>query len=473
MVSNACIRSTVAPSVTDEEIAELQSALRGYVLRPGDDGYGAARRVWNSMIDKRPAVIVRCTGTADVVAAVRFARERGLTLAVRGGGHNVAGNAVCDDGLVVDLSAMKGIRVDPDARIAFVQPGVTWGDLDHATQLFGLATPGGEVSTTGIAGYTLTGGLGLLQRKWGLACDNLRAAEVVTADGTVLRASEDSHPDVFWALRGGGGNVGVVTWFEYALHPLGPEVYTAATFYPLSAAPQVLRTWSQFTAEAPDEVTSQLLFWSLPPLPDLPVDAHGEPVVVAVGLFAGDPARGEHALAPLRTWGTPLVDLSGAAPYVAAQSGFDAFFPSTQRYYWKSLYLDNLDDAIIDRIVAVATTRPSTQTLIALRHLGGAIRRLADETTAYGHRRAEFNLSFDASWEDSADDDQMIGWTRQAWQGLRDVTGGGVYLNFAGLGEDNEALARAGYGSNYDRLRAVKRRYDPDNVFRGNVNVAP
>ncbi len=472
MTSNAPRQSTVTP-ITDEDIAELRSTFRGDVLRPNDARYDAARRVWNAMIDKHPAAILCCTGTADVVAAVRFARARGLPLAVRGAGHNVAGNAVCEDGLVVDLSAMKGIRVDPDARIAHVQPGATWGDLDHATQLFGLATPGGEVSTTGIAGYTLSGGMGMLQRKWGLACDNLRSAEVVTADGMVRRVSEDKYPFLFWALRGGGGNVGVVTWFAYALHPVGPEVSAATTFYPLTEAPQVLRAWRQFTANAPDEVTSQLLFWNLPPVPGIPVEHARRPVIGAVGLFAGPPAAGEHALAPLRSWGTPLVDLSDTASYVAVQSGFDEFFPSTQRYYWKSLYIDTLDDAVIDRIIAVAAERPSPQTLIVLRHLGGAIRRLPADATAYGHRQSEFNLSLDATWTDAVDDERIIAWTRQAWQELRDATGGGVYLNFAGLGEDNAALARAGYGSNYDKLRVVKGLYDPTNVFRGNVNVAP
>jgi FAD/FMN-containing dehydrogenase len=473
VTTNAPSPSTAAPSVTDEAIADLRAAFRGQVLRPGDDGYDLARRVWNAMIDKRPAAIACCTGTADAVAAVRFARAHGLMIAVRGAGHNVAGNAVCDGGLVVDLSAMKGIRVDPDARIAQVQPGANWGDLDQATQLFGLATPGGEVSMTGIAGYTLTGGMGSLQRKWGLACDNLRSAEVVTADGEVLRASEDEHPDLLWALRGGGGNFGVVTWFEYDLFPVGPEVYSAYILYPPSEAPQIFRGWREFAAGAPDEVTSQVLFWGFPPLPDLPAEMHGAPVVGVAGLYAGPVADGERALAPLLTWGTPLADFSGIGTYVATQSGADEFFPPTQRYYWKSLYLDALDDAIMDRIIAMAATRPSPQTLMVLRHLGGAVRRLADDATAYGHRRSEFNLSLDATWEDAADDERMIDWTRRAWQDLRDATGGGVYLNFAGLGEDNEALARAGYGPNYDRLRVVKRRYDPENVFHGNVNIVP
>ena len=310
MTTGAPSPSTAAPIVTDEAMADLRSAFRGQMLRPGDDGYDIARRVWNAMIDKRPMVIARCNGTADVVTAVRFALEHGLTLAVRGAGHNVAGNAVCDGGLVVDLSAMKGIRVDPNARVAQVQPGANWGDLDQATQLFWLATTGGEVSTTGIAGFTLSGGMGLLQRKWGLACDNLRSAEIVTADGEVLRANEDEHPDLFWALRGGGGNFGAVTWFEFDLHPVGPEVYTAATYYPLSEAARIFRAWREFAAGAPDDVTSQVFFWSLPPLPDLPAETHGAPFVGVAGLYAGSAADGERALAPLLTWGTPIVALS-------------------------------------------------------------------------------------------------------------------------------------------------------------------
>lgn len=465
--------SALNATMTDEDVEELAASLRGPLIRPGDSAYEEARKVWNAMIDKHPALIARCTGTADVVAAVRWARSRDLPVAVRGGGHNVAGSAVNDGGLVIDLSPMKGIFVDRVARTARAQPGVTWGELDAATQLHGLVTPGGEVSTTGIAGYTLSGGLGLLQRKWGLACDNLLAAEVVTAAGEVVQANAVDHSDLYWALRGGGGNFGIVTSFEYALHPLGPDVYSLTVAYPADDAVHLLRAWHDFTEEASDEITTQVLIWSLPPVPDFPEDLHRTPIAIVAGFYAGPVDDGERALEPARRWGTPLFDASGTARYAEAQAAFDAHFPPTRRYYWKSLYLDALDEQTIAPIAAMATTRPTPQTLIALRHLGGAIHHLPDDANAYGHRRANYNLSLDATWLDPADDERAIAWTRQTWQAFRDLTGGGVYLNFAGLGEDNEALARAGYGRNYDRLRQIKRRYDPENLFRGNVNIAP
>ncbi len=462
-----------AATLGEDEIGALAATIRGEIIVPGDPRYDEARRVWNGMIDKYPALIARCTGTADVVAVVNWARGRDLPIAVRGGGHNVAGNAVNDGGLVIDLGQMKGIQVDPVKRTARVQPGVTWGDLDQATQMFGLATPGGEVSMTGIAGYTLSGGMGLLHRKWGLACDNLLSAEVVLANGDVVTASVIEHPDLFWAIRGGGGNFGIVTWFEDGLHPLGPEVYSAAVIYPFTDAPQVLRSWRDFAGQTPDEITIQTLFWSMPPLPDLPEALHGTPIVVIAGMYAGPAEQGAQALRPLSTWGTPIVDLGGIVPYVEAQSSFDAFFPTTQRYYWKSLFLDGLGDELIDAMLATLGDRPSPQTLIALRQLGGAIGQIPADATAYPHRTAAYNLSIDATWEDARDDERMIAWTRWAWQAMRDLTGGGVYLNFAGLGEENDLLARAGYGNNYDRLREVKATYDPSNVFRGNINIAP
>ena len=454
-------------------ITALAAEIRGEVVVPGDAAYDEARRVWNSMIDKHPALIARCTGTADVAAALRWASVRDLPVAVRGGGHNVAGNAVNDGGVVIDLSRMKGIHVDPLKRTVRAQAGVTWGDLDHETQAFGLATPGGEVSMTGIAGYTLSGGMGLLQRKWGMACDNVLSAEVVLASGEVVAANAMEHPDLYWAIRGGGGNFGIVTSFEFALYPLGPEVFSAAVLYPFADAPCIMRSWRDYADLAPDQVTSQVLFWSLPTLPDLPEDVHGAPIVVAAGLFAGSADEGERALRPLQEWGEPIVDFSGVSTYVAAQSSFDEFFPETQRYYWKSLFLDTLDDTTIDGLIATLGDRPSPQTLIALRHFGGAVGRVPVEATAYPHRRALYNLSIDATWENPADDARMIAWVRQAWQTLRDRTGGGVYLNFAGLGEENDELARAGYGANYERLRRIKARYDPDNLFRGNINITP
>ncbi len=459
--------------LNEADITALAADFRGEIISPGDAGYDEARRVWNGMIDKHPALIARCTGTADVAAAVKWTRGRDMPVAVRGGGHNVAGNAVNDGGIVIDLSPMNGIFVDPAKRTARAQPGVNWGDLDHETQAFGLATPGGEVSMTGIAGYTLSGGMGLLQRKWGLACDNVLAAEVVLASGEVVTASAIEHSDLYWAIRGGGGNFGIVTSFEFGLHSLGPEIFSAAVLYPFPEATRIMRAWHEFAQQAPDELTTQVLFWGLPPLPDLPEHRHGEPIVILAGMYAGSAEAGERALQPLRACGEPIVDFSGVSTYVGAQASFDEFFPDTQRYYWKSLYLEALDDALIDAIIATLGDRPSPQTLIALRHLGGAIGRVPVEATAYPHRRALYNLSIDATWDDPADDERMIAWVRQAWQTLRDRTGGGVYLNFAGLGEENDDLARAGYGANYDRLKQIKARYDPENLFRGNINIRP
>lgn len=454
-------------------IDAFAGALRGALILPSDPAYDAARRVWNGMIDRRPALIARCAGTADVVAAVRFAGAHDLRVAVRGGGHNVAGSAICDDGLVIDLSLMKGILVDPVKRTARVQPGATWRDLDHETQLHGLATPGGEVSTTGVAGYTLAGGIGALHRKWGLACDNLLSVEVVTAGGEVLRAGPAEHPDLFWAVRGGGGNFGVVTWFEFQLHPLGPEVFSVAVLYPFDDAAALLLRWRSVTDALPEEVTSGFFLWSIPPLPDFPQEMHLAPCVIVTGLYAGPAEEGEAVAAPLRSLGAPIADISGVGTYVDTQSAFDFLFPSGDCYYWKSHFLDALTDAAVDAIIAGIDTRPSPRSVFALRHMGGAISRIPEDASAYANRGARYNLSLDGVWSDPSDSERNIAWVRRCWDALRRHASGGVYLNFAGLNEDVDALARAGHGRNYARLREVKRRYDPDNRFRGNVNIVP
>ncbi|MGH2604718.1 MAG: FAD-binding oxidoreductase, partial [Dehalococcoidia bacterium] len=334
-------------------------------------------------------------------------------------------------------------------------------------------TPGGEVSTTGIAGYTLAGGMGLLHRIWGLACDNLLSAEVVTAESEVLRASITEHPDLYWAIRGGGGNFGIVTWFEFQLHQLGPQVYTSMVIHPASEAAAVIRGWEAFTRQVPDEVTSEAALWRMPPSPDFPPEWRDLPVELTNAVYAGPVEEGERALQPLRELGAPLLDLSGPQDYVDSQKAPDPLFPDGALYYWKSLYLDHLDGDLIDAIIAQASGRPTPQTLVILRHLGGAISRVPEEATAYGNRRALYNLSLDATWDDPLQSEKAIAWTKQAWSALQARSGGGVYLNFAGLGEDNDALVRAGYGRNYDRLRQIKRRYDPTNLFRGSINIAP
>lgn len=460
-------------SIRSETVDEIRGILRGELLVEGDGGYDSARRVWNSMIDKHPAMIARCTGTADVVAAVNFARSHDIELAVRGGGHNVAGNAVIDDGLMIDLSPMKGIHVDPVRQTARAQAGATWGDLDHETQLHGLATPGGVVSSTGIAGFTLAGGMALTRRKWGLACDNLISVEVVTAAGQVVVASEKQNSDLFWAIRGGGGNFGVVTSFEYHLHPIGPGFYVAAPMYPIEDTARILREWTAFIEQAPDEISSDVIPWTVPPHPQIDPELVGVPIVLVVGAYVGSPEDAERELQPLREFGSPIVDLSHHARYVDIQSAFDSYFPDTQRYYWKSLNLRELSSDAIDLIAELGADTPTAKSLFALRALGGAMSRIPEDATAYGDRGALYNLSIDTTWDDPADDEKMIAWTRDAWSKIHDLTGGGVYLNFAGLGEDNDNLARGAYGRNYERLQEVKRRYDPDNLFRGNVNITP
>jgi FAD/FMN-containing dehydrogenase len=454
-------------------VEEFASKLRGVLLLSGDPDYEEARLVWNDLIDKRPALIARCEVVGDVITSVDFARENDLLVAVRGGGHNVAGNAVCDGGLVIDLSPMKRIGVDPERRTVRAEGGATWADLDRETQVFGLATPGGEVSETGIAGLTLGGGIGLLRRKYGLSCDNLLSAEVVSADGRLLTASETENADLFWGIRGGGGNFGVVTTFEYRLHPVGPDVMAAAVMYPFEQATELLHAWRDYTQQAPDEVTSEILLWSIPDIPDFPEELRGEPTVVVAGMYAGPAEAGERELQPLREFGTPLVDLSGIQPYTAAQSDFDAFFPEGLLYYWKSLNLDRLDDEAIGAMVANAKNRPSPQTLLIARHLGGAISRVPEDATAYGNRDAQFNLSIDSTWEDPTESERNIAWTREVWTKMRQFSDGGIYLNFAGFLEEGEKLLHEAHGGNYERLVALKNEYDPTNLFRVNQNIKP
>jgi FAD/FMN-containing dehydrogenase len=466
---------TSPPTRLDETaISTFQASLRGRLLRPEDDDYEAARTVRNGLIDRHPALIANCTGVADVVAAVTFAREHGLLLSVRGGGHNVAGNAVNDDGLVLDLSAMRGVWVDPEARTVRVQGGATWGDVDRETQLFGLATPGGVVSTTGVGGLTLHGGWGWLRRKYGYCVDNLLAVEIVIADGQVLNASETEHPDLFWAIRGAGSNFGVVTAFTFALHPVGPLVTLAAPFYALEDAERVLPAWRDFMADASDEVSSNALIWGIPAVDAFPAELHGRAVLILIAVHAGDADAGERALQPLRALATPLLDLSGAMPYAALQGAFDPFFPKGWLYYWKSLYLDRLDDEAIAALIGYGRDRPSPDALMAIWNLkGGAASRVEAEATAFGSRAAPYLLSFDTTWTDPADSANNIAWTRAAWADMQRYGGGGLYLNFAGFGEEKDALVRAGYGANYERLAALKARYDPGNLFRMNQNIRP
>ena len=470
---------TIDTAIDDEAVAALTAGMRGACLTPGDAGYDEARVIWNGSIDKHPAIIARCTGVADVIDAVNFARANGVLVAVRGGGHNVAGNAVCDGGIVIDLGAMNAIRVDVAAHRVRAGGGATIGDVDRETLAFGLAVPLGIVSGTGIAGLTLCGGHSWLNRKHGFACDNLVSVDMVTADGQYLTASEAQNADLFWAVRGGGGNFGIVTSFEFEAHPTGPEVTFCGPFYPLKDArdaARIFRYWRDFVADAPDEYTANFLFWTIPAHENFPAELHGRPVVIPAGMHCGPVAEGAQYIQPLRELGEPLLDISGTLPYSALQQAFDPYFTikRERRNHWKSLYLDSLDDDAIGRIVGHALDRPDPWSLIALWHLGGAMNRVDPAHTALGERRANYLYSLDTSWTDPADDDSAIAWTRAAWADMKPFSRGGVYLNFPGQGEEGEALLRASYGdANFERLVEVKTKYDPANFFRLNQNIQP
>jgi FAD/FMN-containing dehydrogenase len=452
-------------SVDQETIEGFRQSLRGQVLTHGDEGYDAARQVWNAMIDRQPALIARCAGVADVMAAVSFARDHHLPLAIKGGGHNVAGSAVCDGGLVIDLSPMKGIRVDPVARTAWAEGGVTWSELDHETQAFGLATTGGTVTSTGIGGLTLGGGLGWLMRSHGLTCDNLIAADVVTADGQYLHASQDEHPDLFWALRGGGGNFGVVTSFTYRLHPVGPTVYAGPIFFSIDAARDLLRGFRDSAATAPEELGA---FAALLTSPD------GVPMAGVIPVFSGPLEEGEAAVRSLRAIGSPLADLAGPVPYQVAQTFFDAAFPPGRRNYWKSAFLSELSDEAIDVLADAYARAPSPLAAIGFEHLGGAVGRVGPEETAFAHRGSPFNLMVLSAWDDPADDSRNIGWARETMAAMQPWLADAVYVNYMGdVTAEGEDRTRSAYGVGYDRLASIKSRYDPGNLFHLNQNVAP
>jgi FAD/FMN-containing dehydrogenase len=454
-------------------VARLQQRLQGEVIQPGDDGYEDARRVWNQMIDRRPRLIARCHAVDDVVAALEFARTHKLAVAVRGGGHNVAGSGSVDGGIVIDLSPMQQVQVDPELRVAKVQAGATLGHVDRVTQLYGLATPTGNVSRTGIAGLTLSGGISWLRRKHGLSVDNLLGVEMVLADGSVVRANAGEHPDLYWGVLGGGGNFGIVTSFEFRLHEVGPQLYYAGAFYPEESAVAVLQAWRNWTLTAPDAASSDFVFWSVPAAPNFPATLHNRRVVIVGGLYAGPAAEGERTMQPLRQIGTPLLDMSGVMPYLAVQSMFDPLFPDGLYHYWKSLYLDELTDEAIVALVKQAAMRPSLQTLVPIRHMGGAIARVAGDATPLANRQAQYLLSIDSTWADPANTEANLAWSRSAWQQMRHFARNGVYLNFADLGADAAMLVQGAYGDNYSRLVALKERYDPENCFRVNHNIPP
>jgi FAD/FMN-containing dehydrogenase len=466
-----------SPAVIDEtEIVELRTSMRGPLLRPGDPGYDQARVVFNGMFDRRPALIVRCRGVADVIDTVRFARRHSLLTAVRAGGHSVAGNSTCDEGLVIDLSLMNGVAVDRKRRVVRVEGGATWGGVDRETQAFGLATPGGIVSHTGVAGLALNGGVGWLRNKYGLTSDNLVSAEVVTADGAALTANAGENSDLFWALRGGGGNFGVVTSFEFALYPVGPMVAAVFSMYPMAAARKVLKQWREWVASAPEEVASEILTWTAPAAPGLPAAVHDREVVIAAGVYAGDAQEGIRVLQPLRQFAVPLGEIAGTIPYRGVQSAFDASLPNTGEVlaYWKSLYLNDLTDSAIEIIADCAENRSSPSTMVFVQHLGGAVRRVPPGETAFHAREAAFVMNFMGDWRDPRETPRHVAWVRDAWNRLAPHGTGSVYLNYLGREErDADTLVRSAFGSNYDRLVEVKTKYDPTNLFQLNQNIKP
>jgi FAD/FMN-containing dehydrogenase len=458
-------------AIQSTALAGLRSRFRGALLRPGEEGYDEARRIWNGAIDRRPALIARCAGADDVVEAVRFARELDLLVSVRGGGHAVAGHAVCDNGLMIDLSLMKSVRVDPDARTARASGGLLWSELDRATQQFGLATTGGIISHTGVGGLTLGGGLGHVMRKHGLTVDNLVGVELVTADGEQLHVDAETEPELFWGLRGGGGNFGIATALEFRLHPVGPLVLGGSIFWPFSEAPQVLRFLRDFAAEAPDELGIAMSMMLAPPVPFLSREQFGQPVLGLVLVWVGDVGAGEQALAPLRRIGVPLADTVGVAPYLFIQSMLDGGAPHGRHYYWKAHRLGSMSDEVVDVFVDRIAGIPTPFSQINGWAVGGAVSRVDVDATAVGEREVGFELSLAAGWPPSdPGGERHKAWVREGWEALRPHSNG-VYANF--ISDEGPEGLEAAYGGRLGRLTALKDRYDPENVFRLNANIPP
>lgn len=453
------------------DLERLRRSFGGILLTAADRGYDQARRVWNGAIDRRPAVIARCRGTSDIVAAVRFAREQGLTPAVRGGGHNVAGNATCDGGILIDLSPMKSIRVHPRARAVQAQPGVLWGEFDRATRTFGLAGTGGIQSTTGIAGFTLGGGIGWLSRKHGHACDNLLSARIVTADGTLVAASPHDNEDLFFGIRGGGGNFGIAASFEFRLHPL-ERVVGGMVWHPAERTAEAVAFFRDWTSQLPDELGTILFVLSAPNAPQIPHQLRARPAVAIGVCYAGDPDTAKPLLAPLRGFGPPAADLIRPQPYPELQVMVDAANPPHHQCYWKAEYLGELSDDAIAAIAEHSAAKPAGLSKVLLTRLGGAAGRIAEDATAFSHRGAPYIININGMGPDPARLDQISGWARDLWDALQPFSYGGTYVNF--LGEEGQDRVRAAYGEQkYERLVQLKRKYDPSNAFRLNQNITP
>jgi FAD/FMN-containing dehydrogenase len=468
-MTHAAMLSGGQAAISDEAVEALQTQLRGPAI-------GAeARAAFNAMHQGSPAITAVCSGTADVIDAVRFAQERGLAIAVRGGGHSIAGLSSTDGGMLIDLSPMRGVDVDPATRVAHVQGGALWGDVDREAQAFGLVAPGGVVSDTGVAGLTLGGGYGWVRRRYGLSCDNLLAAQIVCADGELRKASADENPDLYWALRGGGGNFGVVTSFTFALNPLGPIVAFSGTFYPVEELPSIMPRWREYVEQAPDEVTSTIVTITFPADPAMPEAIHDRPCAIVGAVYAGDPDDGMKVLEPLRSFGTVLADLSQPMPFTAVQAAFDPLFPRNEiRAYWKSTYLDELSDDAMAVIADRAADRPAPLTLVNTFHMGGAIAAVDPEATAFAERGSKYMISIDGMWSDEADDAANIAWVRDAYERVSPYGNGAVYLNFTGRADEAAGAGTdSAFGRNLRRLAEVKATYDPENFFRLNNNISP
>lgn len=453
------------------EIEVLRQGLRGHICLPGEAGYNEARKLWNAMIDRKPGMVIRCAGATDVIQAVKFAAKHQLLTAVRGGGHNIAGKACCDDGLMIDLSPMKSVRVDPENNTARVEAAATLGDFDKEAQVFGLATPLGINSTTGVAGLTLGGGFGWLSRKYGLTIDNLIGADVVTAEGELLHASEKKNSDLFWAIRGGSGNFGIVTSFEFQLHTIGNQVLSGLVVHPFDQARNLLDKYREYVKGLPDEMSCWVVLRKAPPLPFLPEEWHGKEVIIFAACYTGDMQEGEQVMAPMRAWGDPIADVISPHSLVLWQAAFDPLATEGSRNYWKSHDFDALSHEAVDCIINFAGKLPTPETEIFVAHLGGAVNRIAADATAYPHRSTEFVLNVHARWSDASDDEKCINWARQFFDQTAEFSNGGVYVNF--MSEDEGERTGEAYGSNFKRLASIKAKYDPNNLFRVNQNILP
>ncbi|MEO7922068.1 MAG: FAD-binding oxidoreductase [Chitinophagaceae bacterium] len=456
--------------IAETNVNDFKSGLLGSLLRAGDQGYEAARTLWNGMIDLRPSLIARCTGAADVISCVKFARKNNLLVSVKGAGHNIAGKGSSNGSFMIDLSLMNSVSVDPDAKTALVGPGATLRMLDHETQAFGLATPVGINSTTGISGLTLGGGFGWLSRSLGLTVDNLLSADIVTADGKLLHANEKENPDIFWAIRGGGGNFGIVTSFKFRLHPIGPMLLAGLIVHPFSETKRIFRYYRDFVAKAPDQLTCWVVLRKAPPLPFLPAEVHGKEIFIIAVVYAGDMQEGEKILDPLRKFGKPIADVVGPTPFAGFQQAFDPLLTPGARNYWKSHNFTALTDEAIDTITEYAGKLPSPLSEIFMGNLGGAVNRVAVNATAYPHRDPNFVMNIHTRWEDKESDATCIDWARELFGATSQFATGGVYVNFISEGEE---LVPSAFGANYQPLAEIKKKFDPDNFFRINQNIKP